>query len=56
MLWILNSENLALKPSFCTMRAYLRDARCESFFALGAGDDDLAGRENEDRRLGAGCA
>lgn len=28
--WILNSENFASNPSFCTMRAYLRDASLES--------------------------
>ena len=30
MFWILNSENLASKPSFCTILAYLRDASRES--------------------------
>ena len=30
MFWILNSENLASKPSFWMMRAYLRDANLES--------------------------
>ncbi|KAJ7891226.1 hypothetical protein B0H14DRAFT_2560814 [Mycena olivaceomarginata] len=31
MFWILNSENFASNPGFCTMRAYLCDARRESF-------------------------
>jgi hypothetical protein len=30
MFWILNSENFASNPSFCTMRAYLREANRES--------------------------
>ena len=30
MFWILNSENLASKPSFCMMRTSFRDANLES--------------------------
>jgi hypothetical protein len=56
MFWILNSENFASKPSFCTARAYLRDARRESSSLLAPGDDYLAGREDKGRRLGVADA